>query len=443
MNFVAIALIALAGAVGGTEGDEAAALKDRQQFPPTEYWRYYYVTTNTGHPKEEQEWQATALKLVVASTSRQVVVEKCVPVPVPGHPTLFRLDLKDLYWDYAAWCRFVATYPYTRSRNPILLRADWLITHLMDSNEQNVPAYYELLFGKVPKTRDEALAILEVNQDFKFQNGWIEGRSGVSQVGVRWIANVATYKGYAWGTRDVIKLDRDHDMLEHPDGSFKHDGEEWIIGLWKKGRKPDGTFVEGTLQAYFLANGQGGIIQRADVRLVEDHTRFRNLPEIRNPGSCVQCHARGINPGTVDELQDVIKSGVVATADYYDKFQLAAKEKIESFHFGNPKKEISRNNEDYAAIVEAVCGCSPQNAATAFGAVVRAYDRPVYPARAAWELGISTQDLELALAYASSKNLLLPGRIAGLAHKRPCQRVALEPAFPDIQYNVIPNWRRE
>jgi hypothetical protein len=425
-------------AIAGTLAtDESAALADRQQFPPDQHWRYYYVSTASGHPDlpkdlSEQARQATALKLAIPSVSRQVVLEKCVPVQVG--PTLYRMDLADLQWDAFAWQKFIKNYPYSKFENPILLRADWLCTHLMDANEQGTPAYYELLFGKVPKTRDEALAALGVNIAEQFQFGQIEGRSGVSVAGVRWIANLPIERGYAWGTRDVFELTRDKDMLELPDGSFKHDGEEWIIGLWKKHQA---TGTQGALQAYFLTNGEGGVVQRADVRLVEDHTKFRGLAEIRVAGSCIQCHQSGLNYPTTDDFRDALGSGVVATADYKNK------EKIEAFHFSDLKKEIRRNNEDFAAIVELACGCSPERAAAAFAATVRTYDRPLTPARGAWELGVARDELRLALAFASSGGAQLPARIAGLAHGRDCPRVAFEPAYEDLRYSILPAWKEK
>jgi hypothetical protein len=432
-------LLATVALVSSVKTDEAAALADRQKFPSTDWWRYYYITTSTGHPDFEQLHQSVALRLVIPSCSRQPVLEKCLPVQVG--PTLYRIDLQDLMWSHTAWRKFIANYPYSRHKNPLMIRADWLCVHLTDSNEQTdnggVPAYYELLFGVVPKTRDEALAILGVNTKEQFQFGQIEGKSGVSVSGVRWIANLPIARGYAWGTRDVLELQRDKDMLERPDGSFKHDGEEWIIGLWKKARRPDGTYINGALQAYFLANGDGSIATKANINLVVDHTKFRGNPEIKNAGSCIQCHGSGLNPTKVDEFKATLESGVYATSDYYTK------EKVEAFHFSDLPKEIRRNNEDFAAIVEVACQCPPEEAAAAFKSVVNTYDRPLTPSRAAWELGTSSDDLRLALGLASKVGAQLPARIAGLAHKRPCPRVAFEPAYVDLHYGIIPSWREK
>lgn len=413
--------------------DETAAIADQQQFPVETRWRYYYITTAAGHPTFDQARQATAMKFVIPSCSRQVNLDKCVPTQVG--PTLYRIDLANLQWDHAAWLRFVKDYPYSRHENPIMVRADWLCVHLMDANEQASPAYYELLFGKVPKTRDEALQILGVNQDESLQFGYIEGNSGVSVAGVRWIANLPVNRGYAWGTRDVFELNLENDMLERPDGSFKHDGEEWIIGILKKGRLPNGNYVHGALQVYLLTDGVGNIIQRADVRLVEDHTRFRGLSEIRIGGSCMQCHTSGLNGPTKDDFRGALESGIYATSDYLTK------EKIENFHFTDMAKEIRRNNEDFSTIVELACGCKSEEAAAAFKSVVNVYDLPVSPARAAWELGIEKDELRLALGLASSVGAKLPARIAGLAHKRYAPRVAFEPAYVDLNYGIIPSWR--
>jgi hypothetical protein len=417
--------------------DERDALANQATIPPDQRWRYYYVTTAAGHPGDpdkpdvlsEQAKQAIALKFTLPSVSRQTVLEKCGPLKIG--PTLYRIDLADLYWDRAAWLRFITGYPYSDAQNPIMLRADWLVTHLMDANEQTTPAYYELLFGRVPKDRDDALKLLGVMLDPAQQWGWIEGRSAVSVVGTRWIANLPVGRGYAWGTRDALKLDREHDMMESPEGGFKHDGEEWIIGIEKKHQK---TGTRGVFQVYFLANGAGQLVQRADIRLVVDHTKFRGLQEIRIAGSCVQCHVNGLNPQTVDELRLALTSGVYAQTDYKNK------DKIETFHFGSPKKDIRRANEDFGAMVELQCGVKPAVAVAAFASTVRSYDRALTPARAAWELGVERDELGLALGHASAHHARLPERIAGLGHGLAAPRLAFEPAHNDLRYKIIPDW---
>jgi len=203
------------------ERELKAAFADRQQFPQSDWWRYYYVTTSCGHPEtklpsgnvvNEQRNQEIALKFVVASASRQTVLERCTPVQVS--PTLFRIDLADLKWDAQTWRNLVANNPYAQVSNCVLIRADWLVVVLGDDNELSQPFYLQLLFGKQPKNRDEALQILDVSQREDLQQGWIEGKSGVSVNGQRWIAQLGILSpgAYAWGTRDVIKLDREHDM---------------------------------------------------------------------------------------------------------------------------------------------------------------------------------------------------------------------------------------
>jgi len=213
-----------------------------------------------------------------------------------------------------------------------------------------------------------------------------------------------------------------------PDGSFKHDAEEWIIGLRKKAR--NGTI--GVLQGYFLADGKGNLLNRADVRIVEDHTKFRGFSEVRNPGSCISCHSKGLNKGTEDVLRATLEAGVTALSSYKNK------EKIESFNFSNLTPQLDRSNEDYAAIIKELCGCTPSEATAAFRNVINSYDRKLTINRAAWELGIEPGQLTNCIALANVQGANFPAQIARLAVKLDCPRVSFEPAYRDLNYKVVP-----
>lgn len=412
-----LSALALLAAVAFTAAsDEETARQDRAQFPAELHPHLYYVTTAPIADPAEREDLTIALRLAVPSVSRQPVLERCAPVPVTD--TLYRLNLLDLAWNHAEWLAVVKHHPYTSSENPLVLRGDWLLIAITDAQESD--AYYRLLFGKRPETRDEALAILGVDADPSARYGLIEGESGVSKQGVRWLESRPAKRGYAWGTRDVLKLTAERDMLEQPGGEFKHDGEEWIIGMRKFSLR---SGRQGALQAYFLAAGDGKIVDRAPVDLVEDSTEFRGYREIRTAGSCIQCHGQGLNYPTTNELRRLVADGVDAYADY-DKQQ-----ELEAFHFADFERELRRANEDFGVAVKEACGVESNAAARKYRDAVHRYDEDVDLDRAAGELGVASDELRLALAGASARGVQLTARLAGLAHGRTIPREAWEESY--------------
>lgn len=412
-------------------GDDAAlALADRDAQPLDRQPFLRYVTT-APIAEDWREHAACALALIVPSMSRQPVLEHCLPERVEGSDTLYRLDLAPidqggLGWDLSTWADVVAEYPYRLGtvqadgrRDSLTVRADWLLVTLTDQHESQV--YYPLVFGApAPTTRDEIFARLGVDADPRLQFGMIEGASGVSVQGHRLIRNLGVSRGYAWLTNDYKTLGPDQDPLEQPENDARHDGEEGIIGI-RKIHLASGT--QGALQVYFLANGQGQLVDRAPVDLVEDHSRFRRLAEIRNAGSCIGCHLEGLNPLKRNELRAVQAAGV---ADYA---QPADKEAVEAFHFADLTVHVRRDNEDFAAIVRLACQCEPYEASYAFQTIVAEYDKPLTFADAARELGRQPAELKLALGYASASGYRLGRRLASLAHEQSVPRRAFEPAF--------------
>jgi len=398
--------------------DGAAAYQDQLTQPPTAR----YITTATASNALDRYKQEVALAFVVASTTRQDNLAYCRPVQVTD--TLWRIDLDWLKWSVGDWNRLVAKYPYHPQglEKSTLVRADWLILQLTDQTESDV--YLRFVFGRVPKNRDDALAILAVDAEPQFRFGLIQGDSGVSVSGTRWIENRPISRGYAWGTRDSLKLDSDSDPLERPDGGFKHDGEEWICGLPKFDPI---TGYRGALQVYFLANGGGAIVPRAPVDLVRDHREFRGFAEIRNPGSCIDCHDSGLNPLGPNQLTEIIKSGVEAYADY-DNYQ-----QIEAFHFSQLDREVSRNNEDFQGAALLACGEPSAEASLYVKQVVEAYDAPVDIEQAGAEVYLAPEELKRALALGSASGYSLGARLSALAHDGTVPREAFEENYVAVR----------
>lgn len=165
------------------------------------------------------------------------------------------------------------------------------------------------------------------------------------------------------------------------------------------------TGMRGCLQIYFLADGDGLLQDRAPVEIVADSTKFRGHPEIRVPGSCVQCHDKGLNPPTLNAFRELVKAGVNVFADQED---VAA---LEAFHMSDLGKEIARNNDDYQTTVEQICGAKSEEVAKSFKAAIDTYDAPLDLAQTAFELNVTVEEWTLALAKSGAK---LPVRLAAL-----------------------------
>lgn len=420
-------LLTLLMAAGWQATDVATASLDRSQFPQQDWGDYYYVSVSPVEQSKQGEL-LTALRLILPSVSRQPVLERCLPVQVS--PTLVRVGLADMQFDQRTWLDMLARNPYSYSKNPLVIRGDWLLLQLTDCQESDT--YYRLVFGgKAPKTRDEALKNLGVDFDKSLRYGLIEGNSGVSVSGVRWLENRPISRGYLWGTRDSVVIDGDTDPLEHLTGGFEHNGEEYIAGVRKVHL---GTGTQGVLQVYFLANGQGKIVNRAPVDLVRDATQFRGLDEIRNCGSCVQCHDQGLNLPSTNELRRLIQDGV----DIYTDKQ--SQQDIEAFHLANITNELKRSRDDYQAIVKLATGVESVEATACLKRSIQGYDADLDIGICANELGVDLEEFRSALAFGSATGDKLGARLSDLAHGGTIPRAAWEQKYLYAQA-LITKWR--
>lgn len=420
-------------AASAAQRPDVVAAKQDQASLPAESQPYVFYFTTAHLTQQEREDCLIALDFVMCSTSMQPVVEHCRPVKISE--TCFRVDLRDLGWAYADWLEVTKRYPYQRvtTATPLLVRADWFVVAATDCQESDT--YYRLLFGgkNIPETRDDWLKLLDVSttaglDDKHYNFGIIEGRSGVSKQLVRWIENRPVQRGYAWGTRDVLALKTDTDPLEHLDGSFAHDGEEWIVGVMKRSTTSGQT---GMLQVYLLSAGDGKRVDRAPVDLVEDSTRFRGLAEIRNAGSCIQCHDTGLNSFTKHEFRDLVRSGV----ETYTKDK-AKQQAIEAFHLADLSRELERNNEDFSTGVLMATGYEPKEAVAAYKRTVDEYDDELTLIGAANELYVAPETLKAALARQSLNGNNLGARVAGLAHGGTITRKAWEQRYHEVRAYV-------
>lgn len=413
--------------LGSITSDEVAAARDLQRFPLEERGFLYYVTTACVEPGLKRIALDVAFKLVLISTSRQRVQSKNAPVPITD--TCYRIDLRDMMWGYEDWRELIATSPYAPSQNWLLHRADWLVVMLTDATESD--AYLKLTYGKVPKNRDELLAIAGVIRDPNLEYGTIEGKSRVSLNKVRRLINLPCTRGYAWLTQDVLDRRVQKDPLEQPEGDAVHDAEEGIIGYEKW--TADGT--RGVVQLYGLWDGKGNNVASADPRIVEDHTRYRDRAIITLPGSCIQCHNVGQNYPTRDDFKALLDAKVQAFADY------ATQQQLQQFYFADLEKDLQRGNSDFTDLILAQTGCNSTKAASLFAIAVRQYDEDLDTKRAAWESDASEDELKLALGWANSTGVRLPARAALLASGGSISRDAWEDGGAVAVKDIISQWR--
>lgn len=423
MNAALLILAAYAGS------DWSAAQADRANFTPAEQGYIYHVTTENVVDPAEREKLTKGFKYAIASFSPQDVLEYATPVSIT--PTLMRLDLRACGVTPENYAAIVNRDPYKPVAGvPGMSRADWLLLQLCDATESD--AYYRFAFGGKPKNLAALVAQLGIDTDPKYQFGLIESKSGVSVQGRRWIASLPILRGYAYQTKDVRDLTAHKDPGEQPEGDFDHDAEEWLIYRPKVG--PDGS--RGVMLSAILADGKQNLLDRADVEIVVDHQNFRNTPEIRVPGSCLGCHARGPLAPTENLLKAQITAGIDRYA--YSPFS----EQIERFHFGDVATELQRTRDDLQKASLASVGLFPAEASEAIKAAIARYDQPVDLARMAQEHFIAPDKLlhVLALESATSKTSL-PVSVAGLGHGMTMPREAAEEASTAIDL-LIEKWAK-
>lgn len=435
LGFILLLALLAGPAVPQSTASAKLAAADRDKNIPEADWPFVYYIDTEPWVGEQRTDLLAAIRLMVCSTSRQPIVELCLPQQVDGAANLFRMDLRKLQWEYDDWKAVLSANPY--GGFGLVVRADWLLAELADETQSD--AYHNLLFTSKlrPKTRDEMLALLGVSNERSLVFGMIEGESGVAKQGTRWIENRPGLRTDAWGTRDSLALTFEKDPLEHPDGSMVHDGEEWIFDIFKMSST---TGASGNLQGYALFNGQGNSVAEAPVALVEDSTNFRNQKAIRVPGGCVQCHKVGKNPITVNEIRRQSEAGV---QQFVGDAELARR--LQAFHLSDIiSKEIERSNEDYQVIVQHITGLPSDKAAEAFQRSINAYDAPLDMVAASQEFvryGYPAEDATRAL-QAASQGGTTGARISALARGQKIPREAWEQQFVQT-LDFIHQWSKQ
>lgn len=428
-------------------GDAHQAAAHRSQYAPEDHYLHYYSSLEVAPPELRADVEA-ALKFTVSSASRQRLVEYHVPDRIwwkedgALHRTeVFHLDLYGLKWDAKDFTEVLRTYPYrtyqTKYQNPLVIHPGWLIQEIADQKRSKSNAYLLLLYGRanVPKNRDEYLKFWDIAKQSEFNFGWIEGKSGVSNVKKRWLEShpILQPEGYAWGTKDADPelFDAGADPSEHPDGDFKHQAEEWIASILKQSYK---TGEKGALQSYLLSTDKGALQDFAPAGIVNDKHEWRGTPEIRNFGSCIGCHTKGLIEPTLNEWRE--SKGATWAKDYKEA------EQIRLFHNSDELRAIRLANEHYARGVKLINRLTPEENAAAFRRAVDWYDADVTLEQAARELYSTPDELQNALGYARAQEKFLTKRLADLANDVAIPRLRWEQDFYEA-YLLLEWWKKE
>jgi len=422
------ALLLLAALVGPISTDESLAVKDRNQFPEDQWFRFYYVSTACVEPGPARENLDTAIKLMLMSCISPN--QPTLPTLAKVSDTLYRIDVLEMGWDPFLWKEVVKDNPYSEAPDWIVLRADWLLTDLADARDSD--SYYLLVYNGRPKDIFDGLKRLKVDGDPTLQYGMIEGESQVAKHKTRTIQNWPKSRGYAYRTLDIIKRTLEREPIEQIEGDAVYDAQEIIIG----GEKHDATTRRrGTVQYYLLGNGEDELVEKADGRIVSDYTHFRGYEELALPGSCIQCHMTGLNYPTSDEVNKYILTDLKPATDF------ATRDKIRAFYFNDLTKDLQRDNEDYAVAVALFCGVKPGVASTRFALAINRYDEAIGLDRAAWESGASPSELALALSWAQSAGSRLPARAGLLTNGHNVPRDAWEDGAALAIQNIYNAWK--
>lgn len=359
--------------------DYDAAVKDRAAHYHNEAdWPYiFYLTlrpsTGINEAGQPAEQLRQAIKLVIASDSIQPVIERCAPTEIVG-TGLLRIDLRDLKWRVEDWQTVAGKRnPYSLDGYaPLVVRADWLLVEMSDLDESD--SYTRLIFGgnKLPKTRDDVLKFFHAVNDDDLKFGLIEGKSGVSKQGTRRIEFLPVLTGVFSRTEDVKELSNERDAAEHLNGGSPFDAEEGIPALVKISLSTGDRCL---LHWYYLADGNGKLINKADPGIVEDSTRFRGHCDIICPGGCIQCHSEGYKQPSLN----LVRALIAGSKEFDDGLKIfehvGHQDQLEAKLLSDTKTLIEREQHDFQKGVLIATGKDSGTVADSFRAAVNRYDR--------------------------------------------------------------------
>ncbi len=377
--------------------------------------------------------------------------------PLKIAETLYRIDLREsgVNWKWQQFWKVLEAYPYATAQRttsqkeiaaydpPLVVRGDWLCVVLADwtetdLNNQPILAQQRFLYNAAKFTRQDFFKFWQVNTDPNQAIGFIEGQSGVSVLGTRWLVAHPAAWNECWITLDTFRLTSKVDPLNNLDygrqGYLKdgiHDGEETIVG----GRLSSKLSLKrGRLQYYFLSSGKGEGVTEAPPRLVATQPDFRGYSGIINFGSCVLCHKQGLISPTFNQTQEFFANTRIYTKNYKDA---AA---VEQFLIFPVKEQLERANAEYAIGIELCNGLTPEKNVENFRAAMNWYDAKLDFEQVCRELYTDADELRLAFGAESNSQYDIDPRLALVASEKPIPRRSFESLYYEAAL-AIAKWR--
>lgn len=390
--------------------------KEEQYY--TRFLSFYAV------PEESLDAARQVTWFWLNSMSREPSIE--IPRAVPlSDKRLYRIDLRDYGWTTGGWGKIQTAQKIFYDGYTV--RADWLVWYTSDASSSQ--GYYDLLFslerypeqhewwpggehngvnyapGWYKKARagkenfpaneddwnvafgaDKSFEILkDKERRLQVDRGAIvdEGDSIVAYHN-RLLLRVPVLQGGWWKTFDVKETREERDIPDHllvdftrkKAIEFKHDASEYIVNL------PNGG------QAYLLSNGQGDRVEFADPFIARDTSGFKNKVVVRTAGSCVVCHANGIN-----EPRHVL--GDLADLGIDLKAKKETQRRLKAFYLSNLGKLIKQDQDTYLEFLQKTSGLDGEKNAVAFKTFTQFYQNPVTLVQACRELGVSEDEMKV------------------------------------------------
>lgn len=325
---------------------------------------------------------------------------------VPGSETLYWIDVRDYNWTPQSWedAALLDGYfvkPVISEENDgalrilsgnAVLRMDWFIRHTSDETLQldtdSRPFLYQnFLFANSakPTTGDAFFKAFLLDKTLAFNRGNVSAalvtKSNAVSNHNRLLFAYRTEYGFAYESYDPKNQEGKRDYLE----SFFLNK---IIG------GPPDVFDAGEffmsnplgLQVYGLRDAKDNLVQFGDPTLVRHVNDVLGDVRVRNPTSCMDCHAAGPIPteNTIKEFVD---------AKFWPKTYLNKdKQRVKRLYLdGKFDDTVKDGQELYARALLKCNGLKPEINGQNFLKTIKWYDQDLDLAQAAYECGVSEE----------------------------------------------------
>ena len=406
-------LLALSGPAAQAADPFLLAGQDKRSFDAEDQpFQFYFWLPDA-------KW-APALNFVCVTHSLNPLIEPTIPVQIDEEGLLYRIDLRSMQWRAADWQRVLTEHHPYRGYS-LVVSGQWFIQHVLDMGESQ--SAFDLIYGdSKPATAEEFLDFFEVNRGLTFATARVTDKSKVNLSGRRWVEHHPAPNGYQFAARNPASLTSAADPLNHPGGDFRQAEVEYVVGYSKTSLK---TFRRGAFQFWFVSGADGKFKAVGDPKILEDTTRFKGRASVTMSGSCVQCHANGVEP---------IEDNLVAEVrrDMASSMTSPAAAAIALLHFGEIDRTILRAQEDFLAGIKAACGeeHDGKTITRLIDECVMDYIGRVDLERAARELWTTPQDVQDRITILSNtEGNKIPASLIGMGLGIPAPRDAFAQYF--------------